>query len=148
MSAVRTPKKRLSDAEYLEHMTRKLFISGFSWGPVEKKWPRFREVFYNFDPGMVADMPEPLIEHISQDAGIIRNRVKIRATVRNAQEVLRIAGEHGSFWKYLRSLDGLSYKERSKKIAKRFLCVGPNTVYYFLRDCGEPVPSNKPEGVK
>lgn len=148
MPPVRTSKKRLSDAEYLEHMTRKLFISGFSWGPVEKKWSRFREVFYNFDPAMVSDMPEPLIEHISLDAGIIRNRIKIRATVRNAQEFLRIADEHGSFWKYLRSLDGLKYGERSKKLAKRFLCVGPNTAYYFLRDCGEPVPSGKPEGVK
>ncbi len=138
----------MSDAGYLENLTKKVFVSGFSWGPVEKKWPRFREVFYNFDPGMAADMPEPLIEHVSQDAGIIRNRVKIRATVRNAQEVLRIAEEHGSFWNYVRSLDGLKYAERSKVMAKRFACVGPNTVYYFLRDCGEPVPSSKPEGVK
>jgi 3-methyladenine DNA glycosylase Tag len=139
---------RLSDAWYLEHLTRKIFVSGFAWEPVNKKWPHFREVFYGFDPEMVADMPEPLVEHISNDKRIIRNRVKIRATVRNAQEFLRIEQEYGSFAGFLRSLDALTYGERAGRIARRFASVGPNTVYYFLRDCGEPVPARKPEGVR
>ncbi len=128
-------------------MTRKLFISGFAWGPVEKKWPRFREVFYGFDPEVVADMPAELLEHLSLDSGIVRNRVKIKATVRNAQEVLRVRAEYGSFWRFIRSLDGCTYAERAQRVAARFACVGPNTVYYFLLDCGEPVPSTKPPGV-
>jgi 3-methyladenine DNA glycosylase Tag len=143
----KNPGRRLSDARYLEHLTRKLFVSGFAWAPVNKKWPRFREVFYNFDPETVADMPELLLDELARDEGIIRNRVKIKAVVKNAQEMLLLSGRHGSFWAYLRSLDGLAYEERAKRIAKHFACVGPNTVYYFLHDCGEPVPSVKPEGV-
>ncbi len=147
MSGKTRSRKQLSDSTYLEVMTRKLFVSGFSWEVVEKKWPRFRAVFYDFDPETVANMPAELIEHISRDPGIVRNVVKIRATVRNAGEMLQIASEHGSFWRYLRSLDRLTYEARAKVIAKRFLCVGPNTVYYFLKECDEPVPEVKPPGV-
>ncbi|MEX0763489.1 MAG: DNA-3-methyladenine glycosylase I [Dehalococcoidia bacterium] len=144
-----TPRPpRQSDSAYLENLTRKVFISGFAWEPVRNKWPRFREAFYQFDPGMVADMPEPLIEHLCQDAGLIRNRVKIRATVKNGHAFLKIAEEFGSFWDYLRSLDDLAYEDRARAIAKRFAATGPNTVYYFLMDCGEPVPDEKPDGVK
>ncbi len=147
MKVKRRTTKRLTDSEYLEHLTRKLFISGFAWEPVKKKWPRFRELFYAFDPKIVADIPGELVEHISNDPGIIRNRVKIKATVKNAQEFLDIAHEHGSFRGYLRSLDGLAYEKRAKDIAKRVACVGPNTVYYFLLDVGEKVPAVKPPGV-
>jgi 3-methyladenine DNA glycosylase Tag len=137
-----------SDAFYLELLTKKLFVSGFSWGPVEKKWSRFREAFYDFDPETVAEMPPDLVDHLCSDPGLIRNSVKLRATVRNAAEFLRIAEEHGSFSVYVRSLDRMDYASRSKAIARRFACVGPNTVYYFLREAGEPVPEEKPEGVK
>ena len=137
-----------SDAEYLDNLTRKIFISGFSGDPVAPRWPRFREVFYAFDPGIVAEMPDLLIDHLQQDPGIIRNKRKLRATVANASEFVRIGEEFGSFHDYLRSLDNLTYGQRAREIGKRFASVGPNTVYYFLEDAGEPVPAVKPEGVK
>lgn len=137
-----------TDAEYLDNLTRKIFISGFSGDPVATRWPRFREVFYAFDPGTVAEMPGLLIDHLQQDPGIIRNKRKLRATVANASEFVRIGEEFGSFHDYLRSLDDLSYERRAREIGKRFTSVGPNTVYYFLEDAGEPVPPVKPEGVK
>ena len=137
-----------SDAEYLDNLTRKIFISGFSGDPVAPRWPRFREVFYAFDPGTVAEMPDLLIDHLQQDPGIIRNKRKLRATVANASEFVRIGEEFGSFHDYLRSLDGLPYERRAREIGKRFASVGPNTVYYFLEGAGEPVPPVKPEGVK
>jgi DNA-3-methyladenine glycosylase I len=137
-----------TDAEYLDNLTRKIFISGFSGDPVATRWPRFREVFYAFDPGMVAEMPGLLIDHLQQDPGIIRNKRKLRATVANASEFVRIGEEFGSFHDYLRSLDDLPYEQRAREIGKRFASVGPNTVYYFLEDAGEPVPPVKPEGVK
>ena len=139
--------RKFTDAQYFELLTKKLFVSGFSWAVVDKKWRRFCEVFYDFDPETVADMPAELVEHIMKDAGIVRNGTKVKATVRNAGEMMKVAGEFRSFSRYLRSMDGLSYDQRSKQIAKRFACVGPNTVYYFLRECGEPVPSVKPPGV-
>ena len=73
-----------TDAEYLDNLSHKVFISGFSDAPVKVRWPRIREVFYAFDPGTVADMPGLLIEHVQQDPGVIRNGRKLRATVANA----------------------------------------------------------------
>jgi 3-methyladenine DNA glycosylase Tag len=137
-----------TDAEYLDNLTRKIFISGFSGDPVATRCPRFRAVFYAFDPGTVAEMPDLLIDHLQQDPGIIRNKRKLRATVANASEFVQISEEFGSFYDYLRSLDDLSYERRAREIGKRFASVGPNTVYYFLEDAGEPVPPVKPEGVK
>ena len=139
---------RHTDAEYLDNLTRKIFISGFAGPPVKARWPRIREVFYAFDPGTVAEMPGLLIDHVQQDPGVIRNGRKLRATVANASEFVRIHEEFGSFHDYLRSLDDLPYERRAREISKRFKSVGPNTVYYFLVDAGEPVPEQKPEGVK
>ena len=87
-------------------------------------------------------------DSLQQDPGIIRNKRKLRATVANASEFVRIGEEFGSFHDYLRSLDDLTYGRRAREIGKRFASVGPNTVYYFLEDAGEPVPAVKPEGVK
>ena len=139
---------RHSDAEYLDNLSHKVFISGFAGPPVKARWPRIREVFYAFDPGTVAEMPGLLIEHVQEDPGVIRNKRKIRATVENASEFLRIREEFGSFHDYLRSLDDLPYERRARDISRRFKSVGPNTVYYFLADAGEPVPELKPAGVK
>lgn len=137
-----------TDAEYLDNLTRKIFISGFSGAPVKARWPRIREVFYAFDPGTVAEMPGLLIEHVQQDPGVIRNGRKLRATVANAAEFVRLSEEFGSFHDYLRSLDDLPYERRAREISRRFKSVGPNTVYYFLVDAGESVPELKPDGVK
>ena len=137
-----------SDAEYLDNLTRKIFISGFSGDPVRTRWPRFREVFYGFDPGTVSEMPDLLIDHVQQDPGVIRNKRKLKATVANALEFVSVGEEFGSFHAYLRSLDDLPYERRAREISKRFTSVGPNTVYYFLEDAGESVPPVKPEGVK
>ncbi|MBT3943169.1 MAG: hypothetical protein HOC77_04460 [Chloroflexi bacterium] len=137
-----------TDAEYLDNLTHKIFISGFSGDPVKTRWPRFREVFYAFDPGMVAEMPDLLIDHVHQDPGVIRNKRKLKATVANASEFVRLIKEFGSFHSYLRSLDDLPYEKRARDVSNRFQSVGPNTVYYFLADAGEIVPKVKPAGVK
>lgn len=137
-----------TDADYLDNLTHKIFISGFSGDTVERRWPHFRKVFYAFDPGMVADMPDPLIEHVQQDPGVIRNKRKLQATIANASMFLRLSEEFGSFHEYLRSLDHLPYELKALDIRNRLAFVGPNTVYYFLADVGEKVPRVKPEGVK
>ena len=137
-----------TDAVYLENLSRKIFISGFANEPVRQRWPRFQEVFYGFDPGMVAEMPGLLVDEVCEDTALIRNRPKIRAVVENARVFVSLAAEHGSFHAYLRSLDGLSYAARSRDVSARFRRVGPNTAYYFLMDAGEPVPAHKPPGVR
>ena len=139
---------RYTDSEYLDNLSHKVFISGFAGPPVKARWPRIREVFYTFDPGMVAEMPDLLIEQVQEDPGVIRNKRKIKAVVANATEFLRLREEFGSFHSYLRSLDDLPYERRASDISRRFKSVGPNTVYYFLADAGEPVPEQKPAGVK
>ncbi len=137
-----------TDSEYLENLSQKIFISGFAWPPVRDRWPRFQEAFCRFDPEIVADMPEELIEHLCGDPGLIRNRRKIRAVVANAARIVEIAGDYGSFWRYLRSLDHLVYKSSSRLLSRQFASCGPNTIYYFLMAAGESVPAKLPQGVR
>src|SRR6202051_2636433 len=97
------------------HDDRKHFASlvldaaqaGLSWAIVLKKREGYRRAFSEFDPEKVARYTERRIEKLTLDAGIIRNRMKIKAAIRNAQAFLAIQGEFGSFDAYCwRFVDG------------------------------------------
>ena len=75
--------------------------AGLSWLTVLRKRAHFREVFDNFQPEMVATYDEAKIMALLGDPGIIRNRLKVRGTVQNAQAFLRIQAEFGTFDRYL-----------------------------------------------
>lgn len=75
--------------------------AGLSWLTVLRKRAHFREVFDNFQPGLVATYDEAKIMALLGDSGIIRNRLKVRGTVQNAQAFLRIQAEFGTFDRYL-----------------------------------------------
>lgn len=77
------------------------FQAGLSWECVLNKREHFRSVFDGFDPRKVAQYGPEKIEQLCQDKGIIRNRRKIQAAVRNAQAFLDIQKEFGSFDRYL-----------------------------------------------
>ena len=76
-----------------ERLTLEGFQSGLSWRTVLAKRPRFREVFAGFDPDAVAAFGEAERQALLQDAGIIRNRLKIAAAVANAAAVAAIRKE-------------------------------------------------------
>jgi DNA-3-methyladenine glycosylase I len=75
--------------------------AGLSWDTVLKKRARYREVFDGFDPAMVARYDARKVKALLADPGIIRNRLKIAATIDNARAFLAVQREFGSFDAYL-----------------------------------------------
>ncbi|CAH0118145.1 DNA-3-methyladenine glycosylase 1 [Paenibacillus sp. CECT 9249] len=75
--------------------------AGLSWYTILKKREAYREAFDRFDPHKVARYDGEKIEELMNNAGIVRNRLKINAAVTNAQAFLRIAQEFGSFDRYI-----------------------------------------------
>ena len=69
---------------YLAEFTRKVFQSGFVWRVVDKKWPKFEEIFWEFDVERLLMMPEDMLERKASDPGIIRNFSKVRTILQNA----------------------------------------------------------------
>jgi DNA-3-methyladenine glycosylase I len=81
--------------------------AGLSWDTILRKRVHYRKVFDNFDAAKVARYDERKIEKLLQDAGIIRNRLKIEAAVTNAKKFLEVQEEFGSFDSYIwRFVDG------------------------------------------
>ena len=75
------------DRALFEKMALEGFQAGLSWITILRKRPRFREVFAGFEPEVVAEFDEDDVERLMTDAGIIRNRAKIEATIGNARLV-------------------------------------------------------------
>ena len=89
------------DQKLFEYIVLDTFQAGLSWAIVLKKRENFRQAFDNFDPVNIASYGFKPIRKLEVDAGIIRNKLKIRATVTNAQAFLAIQKEFGSFHKYI-----------------------------------------------
>ena len=79
------------DRALFEKMSLEGFQAGLSWITILRKRPRFREVFAGFDPVVVAEFGDDDVERLRADAGIIRNRAKILATISNARLVRDMA---------------------------------------------------------
>jgi DNA-3-methyladenine glycosylase I len=75
--------------------------AGLSWITILKKREAYRQAFDNFDPHIVSNYSEARLRQLLKNAGIIRNRLKIQATVQNAKAFLRVADEFGSFDRYI-----------------------------------------------
>ena len=123
---------------YLEVMSKAVFQSGMSWKVVEAKWSGTQEAFEGFDVRKVAAFGPFEIEALAQDTRVIRNRRKLEATVYNAQQILALDEEFGSFQKYLRSQP--DFDSKLVQIKKDFKFMGPTGVYYLLYVVGEEVP--------
>ncbi len=85
------------DRRWFEFLVLDAFQAGLSWRTVLHKREAFGRVFYGFDPQKVARMPDKAVAQALQDKAIIRNRLKVQATVKNAREFLRLQEEKGSF---------------------------------------------------
>ena len=128
------------DAGYLEELTKAIFRVGFSWRVIADKWPRFHEAFHGFEVARVADYGPEDMERLQGDPGLVRNRRKLEATVVNAQRMMELIDEHGSFHGYLRSIDGLTYEERVKALTAQFGYLGRTGAFVFLHCVNEPHP--------
>ncbi|UQZ32957.1 DNA-3-methyladenine glycosylase I [Paenibacillus sp. PK3_47] len=99
-------KPLYDDMKLFELLMLEGMQAGLSWYTVLKKRERFREVFDGFDPDRIVHYDEAKITELMNDPGIIRNRLKINATIRNAGVYQQICREEGSFGRYLWSFVG------------------------------------------
>lgn len=129
--------------------------AGLSWLTILKRRDSYRKAFAGFDPRKVAAFTAAKKEALMQDAGIIRNRLKIEAAVTNAKAFLKIQQEFGSFDRYIWQFTGNAplvnrrktmkdipaeteeAKAMSKDLKKRgFKFVGPTICYAFMQAVG------------
>jgi len=134
------PKQIRPDSlnDYLEIMVKGDFQSGMSWKVVENEMPGIREAFLDFDVVKVADFDERDIEALTQDTRVIRNQRKLNAIVGNAQKMLDLEKEHGTFQNYLRAHG--DFDATLKAIRDDFKFMGPMGIFHFLYVVGEKVP--------
>ena len=137
------------DRKLFEFLVLESFQAGLSWETILNKREHFRTVFDDFDPEVIRLYDEAKIEALMSDAGIVRNRRKIEAAIRNASVFLQIQKEWGSFSNYIWHFtdgmticeSGLTSSPLSDRISKdlkhrgmRF--VGTTIVYSYLQAIG------------
>lgn len=89
------------DRKLFEFLVLDAFQAGLSWKTILHKRENFRKAFAGFDPVKVARFDEAKMASLMQDAGIIRNKVKIVSSIRNAQCFLEVVKEFGTFDAYI-----------------------------------------------
>ncbi len=141
------------DIMQFEHLALEAFQSGLSWMTILKKRENFRYAFAGFDPAKIALFDESDFERLMQDAGIVRNRLKIRAVINNAPLFIKISEEFGGFHKFLNQFkpnpvpiyqnmkDIPAITEESTALAKElkkrgFSFLGPTTCYAHMQSVG------------
>ena len=137
------------DGKLFEMLILECFQAGLSWECVLNKREAFRAAFDGFDLEAVCAYGEDKLEALVRDPGIIRNRLKIQASVTNARAFREIQGEYGSFAGYLWHWTdgkvvyerGLTYSELSDRISKDLKkrgmkFVGTTVVYAYLQAVG------------
>lgn len=92
------------DVELFERLALESFQAGLSWSTILRKRPAFRIAFRGFDPAVIAAFDDGDRERLMADAGIVRNRAKIDATIGNAAAWLATASEFGSVDAYLATI--------------------------------------------
>lgn len=129
--------------------------AGLSWETILKKREAYRAAFDHFDPQVVAQYDDQKVAELLADPGIVRNRLKINAAVRNARAYLQVQAEFGSFSAYLwRFVDGkplqnhlqtlrdipsqtpLSQQISKDLVQRGFTFVGPTICYAFMQAVG------------
>lgn len=143
------------DDSLFEFLILETFQAGLSWITVLKKRGNFRKAFDNFNYKTIANYKPSKVDALIQDAGIIRNKLKVKATITNAESFIKIQEEFGSFSKYIWNfVDGKpvtnslkNYKDAptytplsesiSKDLKKRgFKFVGSAVVYALMQATG------------
>jgi DNA-3-methyladenine glycosylase I len=119
-----------------ERLILEINQAGLSWITILKKADNFRRAYDNFELAKVAKYSEKDITRLLNDAGIIRNRLKINAAIVDAQKILELQKECGSFRNWLDSHHPLSKEEWIKLFKKTFVFTGGEIVNEFLLSTG------------
>ena len=110
--------------------------AGLSWETILKKKPAFYEAFDGFEIATVANYTDKDRERLLSNAGIIRNRLKVNAAIENANRILAIQDEYGSFGKWLKHHHPLEKLAWVKLFKKTFVFTGGEIVGEFLMSTG------------
>lgn len=143
------------DATLFEFLLLETFQAGLSWITILNKRENFRTAFDQFDYYKIANYTEDKYEALLQDKGIVRNKLKIKSAITNAQLFIEIKKEYGSFstfiWSYVNNtpiINNFKVKEEvpattvlsdkiSKDLKKRgFKFVGSTVIYAFMQAVG------------
>jgi DNA-3-methyladenine glycosylase I len=143
------------DKKWFEFLVLDSFQAGLSWKIILQKREGFRKAFYDFDVQKVAQMTDEDMARLREDSSIIRNRLKIKATVTNAQAFIRVQEEYDSFNTYIWSFTNgktihnqytdlseipastpLSDKMSKDLKARGFKFVGNTICYAFMQASG------------
>jgi len=89
------------DKKHFEFLVLDCFQAGLSWKTILHRRENFRKAFAGFDVERVAKFSQKHVERLLKDEGIIRNRLKVEGTVKNAKAFIKVQEEHGSFDKYI-----------------------------------------------
>jgi len=135
-----TDLTKISDADVLAEMTKCVFRSGFVWKIIEAKWPGFQTAFSDFDVMHCAMLADEDLEVLQGNAEIVRHGKKIASVRANAQYILDVRADYGSFNQFLSQWpddDFIGLWEHLKKNGSR---LGGQTGRYFLRFIGYDTP--------
>lgn len=143
------------DKKHFEFLVLDAFQAGLSWKTILYRREGFRMAFADFDVYKIAQFDEKDVERLMQDTGIIRNKLKVEATIKNAKAYIEIQKEYGSFNNYIwqftdrKTIDGLrahmgqipaTSKESdamSKSLKKKgFSFVGSTICYAYMQAAG------------
>ncbi|GEM45706.1 DNA-3-methyladenine glycosylase I [Deinococcus cellulosilyticus] len=126
----------LEDHLLFERLVLEINQAGLSWSTILKKKDHFRVAFDGFDLPTVAAYTAEDVERLMKDAGIIRNRLKIEATIENARRILVLQQEHGSFRAWLDHHHPRSKAEWVRLFKGTFRFTGGEIVGEFLMSTG------------
>ena len=143
------------DRKHFEFLILEGAQAGLSWATVLKKREGYRIAFANFDPEIAATFDEDKIQELLQFEGIIRNKLKVRGAITNAQKFLEVQQEFGSFdtyiWSFVNGKTIVNSPQTmkdvpatssesdalSKDLKKRgFKFVGSTIIYAHMQACG------------
>lgn len=129
--------RAVSDDRYLSLLSLRVFRAGLKHSLVDAKWPAFEEVFFGFDPHKVVLMGAEHLERLMQDERLIRHLAKLKSVPRNAQFVLDVAREHGSFGAFLADWPASDITGLWRYLARHGCQLGGLSAPRFLRMAGK-----------
>lgn len=125
-----------NDNELFERLVLEINQAGLSWTTILNKQTNFRKAYNRFSIRKVASYGAGDFNRLMNDAGIIRNRLKIEAAIHNAGVILELQKEYGSFKNWLDVHHPLSREEWTKLFKKTFRFTGGEIVNEFLMSTG------------
>lgn len=124
------------DNELFGRLILEINQAGLSWTTILNKQKNFRKAYRNFNVKKVAGFKDKDFKRLMEDAGIIRNRLKINAAIENAKTVLRLQKEFGSFKNWINSHHPKTKQEWTKIFKSTFIFTGGEIVNEFLLSTG------------